>query len=115
LGAFVRDERKRQGLTQVRLAGLCGVSARLLGELETGRESVGFSRILRICMRLGVDLMAVRRGMPSGTEPEKGSSGAAPKRLAEGRSAAGRRRRGTPVYVGDCLFTNLRGKPRKGQ
>ncbi len=72
LGAFVREERKRQGLTQVRLAGLCGVSPRLLGELENGRESVGFSRILRICMRLGMDLMAVRRGTPSGTVEEGG-------------------------------------------
>ncbi len=71
LGTFVREERKRQGLTQVRFAGLCGVSPRLLGELENGRESVGFSRILRICMRLGVDLIAEKRGT-AGPEPQEG-------------------------------------------
>jgi HTH-type transcriptional regulator / antitoxin HipB len=65
LGALVRTERRRQALTQVKLAALCGVSPRLLGELESGRSTVGVGRIIRICQRLGVDLFAVRReGQP---------------------------------------------------
>lgn len=52
----------RQKLTQVGFAALCGVSPRLLGELESGRASVSLDRVLRICSRLGIDLFAARRG-----------------------------------------------------
>lgn len=62
LGELVRSERRRQKLTQVDFAALCGVSPRLLGELEGGRASVSLDRVLRICSRLGIDLFAVRRG-----------------------------------------------------
>lgn len=62
LGALVRSERKRQGLTQARLAALSGVSPRLLGELEAGRSTVGLGRVLTLCSRLGLDLLAARRG-----------------------------------------------------
>ncbi len=62
LGGFLRSERKRQRLTQVDFAALCGVSPRLLGELESGRATVGLGRVLRICTRLGVDLYVSRRG-----------------------------------------------------
>lgn len=62
LGELVRSERRRQKLTQVSFAALCGVSPRLLGELEGGRASVSLDRVLRICSRLGIDFIAVRRG-----------------------------------------------------
>jgi transcriptional regulator with XRE-family HTH domain len=62
LGALVRAERRRQALTQVKLAAICGVSPRLLGELESGRSTVGVGRVIGICARLGVDLFATRRG-----------------------------------------------------
>jgi len=62
LGAMVRVERKRQGITQTRLAALTGVSPRLLGELEAGRPTVGIGRVLGICSRLGIDFVAARRG-----------------------------------------------------
>ena len=62
LGALLRAERKRQGLSQVELAALCGVSPRFLGEIEGGRSTAGIGRILRVCSRLGLDLLVTRRG-----------------------------------------------------
>lgn len=62
LGAFIRAERQRQALTQMDLAALCGVSPRFLGELEHGRSTAGIGRVLRVCSRLGIDVLLQPRG-----------------------------------------------------
>ncbi len=62
LRTYLRAERKRQSMTQVELARLCGISPRFLGELENGRSTAGIGRVLRVCARLGIDLMLVKRG-----------------------------------------------------
>jgi len=62
LGELIRTVRKQQGLTQVQLAALCGVSPRFVGELEGGRASAGIGRVFRVCARLGLDLMVEQRG-----------------------------------------------------
>ncbi|GHA87424.1 helix-turn-helix domain-containing protein [Modicisalibacter luteus] len=40
------------------LAGLCGLSIRFLSELENGRETCSFVRIMRVLDTLGVELYA---------------------------------------------------------
>jgi HTH-type transcriptional regulator/antitoxin HipB len=61
LGVEVRARRKAKSLSQTQLAELCGVSLRLVSELERGRESVAFGRVLLICNRLGLDLAVSAR------------------------------------------------------
>lgn len=58
LGRLIRETRKQQGLTLETLAGLCGLSMRFLSELENGRGTCGFARIIRVLDTLGIDLVA---------------------------------------------------------
>lgn len=62
LGALIREERKRQGYTQVELAWLCGVGVTYLSHLEGGKETAEIGKALHVVAMLGVDLFAKRRG-----------------------------------------------------
>lgn len=61
LGAVIRAERRRQGMTQVELAGLADVGVTFLSQLENGKESAEVGRALRVLTMLGVDLFAEAR------------------------------------------------------
>ena len=61
LGACLRQRRKKLGYTQVEVAEMMGCSPRLVGEIERGRDTVGFGRILTYATGLGVDLVAFER------------------------------------------------------
>ena len=66
LGALIRQERKAQKLTQEQLAGLTGVGARFVRELEAGKESCQVGLALQVASALGLSLAVGRRGqMPS--------------------------------------------------
>ncbi|MGC2810625.1 MAG: type II toxin-antitoxin system Y4mF family antitoxin [Bradyrhizobium sp.] len=56
LGKVIREERKEQGLTQEQLAGLTGVGARFVGELEAGKDSCQLGRALQVAAALGLSL-----------------------------------------------------------
>ncbi len=63
LGAFVRERRKAEGLTQEDLANIAGVGRRFVSELERGKRSLrleSVEAVLRIFGR-GLDVV-VRRG-----------------------------------------------------
>jgi y4mF family transcriptional regulator len=59
LGGFVRERRRRSGLTQAQLATRARVSRRWLSDLESGKESADFSLVLRTLHALGLVLHAV--------------------------------------------------------
>ena len=61
LGSKIRKCRKAQGLTQEDVAGMIGCSPRLIGEMEHGRGSVGFERLVGYALLMGVDLVAFDR------------------------------------------------------
>lgn len=61
LGAIIRERRKSFGYTQEYLAAFCGMSPRLIGEIENGRPTVGFQRVVDVAMTLGIDLFAKER------------------------------------------------------
>lgn len=61
LGRVIRDRRKDMGITQEQLAPMLGMSARLVGEIERGRGSVGFEKVLHACKALGLDLYVKSR------------------------------------------------------
>lgn len=61
LGKVIRARRKELGYTQVEVAEMMECSPRLVGEIERGRGSVGFDRIVSYAMNLGIDLAAFKR------------------------------------------------------
>lgn len=61
LGRVIRDERKRQHMTQTELAGLSGVGITYLSQLENGKETAEIGKALNVLTMLGMDLYAERR------------------------------------------------------
>ena len=61
LGLLLRSRRKKLGYTQEAAAAMLGYSPRLVGEIERGRGSVGFEKILAYASGLGIDLVAFER------------------------------------------------------
>ena len=61
MGRVIRARRKELGYTQVEVAEMMGFSPRLVGEIERGRGSVGFDRVVSDAMNLGIDLGAFGR------------------------------------------------------
>lgn len=56
LGEALRLRRRELGYTQQTAADLCNHSARVIGEIERGRATVGIGVILDYALALGVDL-----------------------------------------------------------
>ena len=61
LGELIRNERKRQNVTQIELAALAGVGTRFLRELEHGKESCQLGRAFTVLHTLGIAIDAVPR------------------------------------------------------
>lgn len=61
LGTMLRSRRKRLGYTQEQVAEMMGCSPRLVSEMERGRGTVGFNRMLAYATGLGIDLAAFER------------------------------------------------------
>ncbi|MGQ7846080.1 helix-turn-helix domain-containing protein [Granulosicoccus sp. 3-233] len=61
LGELIRQERKRQRVTQSELAALAGVGVRFLRELEHGKGSCQLGLALAVLQTLGVTLDAQTR------------------------------------------------------
>lgn len=62
LGTIVRDFRRSLKLTQNELAGICGVGARFVSELENGKETVEFTKVLQVLNSLGLELRLQKKG-----------------------------------------------------
>lgn len=61
LGSLLRRRRKELGYTQEFVADMLGFSPRLIGEMERGRGTVAFDRMLAYANGLGIDLAAFER------------------------------------------------------
>jgi HTH-type transcriptional regulator/antitoxin HipB len=61
LGMLVREARKAMRLTQQEFADLAGVGRRFVSELEGGKASLEFGKVLGVCKAAGIDLLARRR------------------------------------------------------
>jgi len=61
LGATVRAARKQQGLDQLLLADLAGVSDRFVRDLEHGKPTVQLREVLRVLDALGLTLQVQPR------------------------------------------------------
>lgn len=62
IGAIIRQERKRQDVTQAVAAGLCGVSVHFLSNLERGKETSEFSKVFQVLNVMNIRLYAATPG-----------------------------------------------------
>ncbi len=65
LGLFVRERRRRLGMTQTELSGLAGVSRRWLSDLEAGKPTAEIGLVFRVVHALALTLEA----RPAEAEP----------------------------------------------
>ena len=56
VGKLVQDERKRQGLTQLQLAGLANTGIRFVSDLENGKGTVQLQKLQAVIAALGLGL-----------------------------------------------------------
>lgn len=56
IGKLVQSERKRQGITQLQLAGMAGTRIRLISDIENGKETVQVQKLLKVLHTLGLGL-----------------------------------------------------------
>ena len=56
---LVKRERKRQGATQVQLAQFANVGTRFVRDVEDGKESVHFGKLMRVLATLGLSMEIV--------------------------------------------------------
>ena len=61
LGKIVAHRRKAQGLTQSDLAGLAQTGTRFISDLENGKGTVQFDKVMHILNLLGLDVVIVDR------------------------------------------------------
>ena len=56
IGQLVRAERKRQGVSQLQLAGLAGTGIRFISDLENGKGTIQVQKLLKVVQALGLGL-----------------------------------------------------------
>ena len=61
LGQMIKSARQEMKLNQQQLADLAGTGRLFVSELENGKESLEFSKVIRVANALGFDLVAKRR------------------------------------------------------
>lgn len=62
LAKAIREQRKNLNLTQVEVAGLCGVGNRFIVELEQGKPTVEIAKALHVSSMLGIRLTLTSEG-----------------------------------------------------
>ena len=56
LGAYIKNARKEQNLTQADLAIAANVGVRFLVDLENGKETAQIGKVLNVCRALGITI-----------------------------------------------------------
>ena len=62
IGAAIRERRRQLKITQDELAASIGVSRRVIGQLENGKETVHVGIVLRAARAVGLDVGVEPRG-----------------------------------------------------
>jgi len=61
IGSILRKKRKSQGLTLEQVAQHCGLSIRFVSEVERGKPTAEFGKVLFLLNAVGVDLYVSTR------------------------------------------------------
>lgn len=62
IGNLVRETRRARKLSQQAFSDLAGVGRRFLSELENGKTTLEFDKVLQVATAAGIDLFARKRG-----------------------------------------------------
>lgn len=62
VGTILRQKRKSQGLTLEQVAQHCGLSMRFVSEVERGKPTAEFGKVLFLLNAVGVDFFVNTRG-----------------------------------------------------
>ena len=62
IAVIVQQERKQQGATQIELSQMANVGVRFLRDVEDGKPSVHFDKLMRILEVLGIAVDLTPRG-----------------------------------------------------
>ncbi len=62
IGALAKAQRKRQGLTQLDLAGIGNTGNRFIVDVEAGKPTVQLQKVLDLLDLLGIDVFLKPRG-----------------------------------------------------
>jgi y4mF family transcriptional regulator len=69
IGQHLKSRRRTMKLSQQAFADLAGVGRRFISELEAGKPTVEFERVLKVCSAAGIDILAAARSeMPPASE-----------------------------------------------
>jgi transcriptional regulator with XRE-family HTH domain len=55
IGEMIRARRKKLGYTQEYVSEFTGLSPRLIGEIERGKQTTGIQKVINLAMVLGMD------------------------------------------------------------
>lgn len=61
IGVLIQRVRKSKNLSQQEMADLAGVGRRFLSELENGKPSLEFGKVISVANAIGIDLFAKQR------------------------------------------------------
>jgi HTH-type transcriptional regulator/antitoxin HipB len=61
IGKLVKAKRKQDGLTQTELAELCQIGTRFLSELENGKPTLHFDKVMLVLQNLGLQMSVESR------------------------------------------------------
>jgi HTH-type transcriptional regulator/antitoxin HipB len=61
IGKLVKTKRKQDGLTQTELAELCQIGTRFLSELENGKPTLHFDKVMLVLQNLGLQMSVESR------------------------------------------------------
>lgn len=61
IGAFVRQERKAQGISQEQLAGVAGTGTRFVSEPENGKGTIQADKMIKVVEALGYGISIMNR------------------------------------------------------
>lgn len=62
LGQMIKATRDQSELSQVETAAICGVGVRFLSDLENGKPTVEFEKVLQVLKGLGLELIIKQKG-----------------------------------------------------
>ena len=61
ISLIINEERSRQKLTQAQAAALCHVGTRFISDLENGKETVHFGKVMQVLEGLGLEMTVLEK------------------------------------------------------
>ncbi len=113
VGARVREERKRAGLTLEALAGQAGISASFLAYIEANARKPSLATVDKLARGLGVPVSELFKAFPGSHRPHEGPDAAA--QFAQSVRDMGPGEKAAVLDIVRAASKTLRRRPRAGR